>query len=126
MDAFFTTRHCWFDSREPWFRDGQRCCPWADYYPQNYGWDEDPNVAEMMSVAPATHPTDRRDRVQRIGRSFHNGRQPLTEAEQRSGEGLHFNEQFSRAMEVDPVLHRMERMERDALHQSGRDPDPGK
>ena len=52
MDAFFTTRHCWFDSREPWFRDGQRCCPWADYYPQNYGWDEDPNVAEMMSVAP--------------------------------------------------------------------------
>ena len=102
MDAFFTTRHCWFDSREPWFRDGQRCCPWADYYPQNYGWDEDPNVAEMMSVAPATHPTDRRDRVQRIGRSFHNGRQPLTEAEQRSGEGLHFNEQFSRAMEVDP------------------------
>ena len=25
-----------------------------------------------------------------------------------------------------PVLHRMERMERDALHQSGRDPDPGK
>ena len=27
MDAFFTTRHCWFDSREPWFRDGQRCCP---------------------------------------------------------------------------------------------------
>lgn len=102
MDAFFTTRHCWFDSREPWFRDGHKCCPWADYYPQGYGWDEDPQKAEMVSVAPATHPTDRKDGVRRVGRSFHDGKQPLTKAEQRSGEGLHFNEQFSRAMELDP------------------------
>ena len=38
MAGFFTVRHSWFCSAWDWFGDGHDKCPWADIYPQKYGW----------------------------------------------------------------------------------------
>lgn len=94
---FFTARQAWFNSKEAWFGDGKDKCPWADVYPQKYGWHESPDKPEMISVSPATHPIN----IPRIGRSYHNGAQPGPEGRD-SGAGLCFEEQFSMAMETDP------------------------
>ncbi|MDR1865674.1 MAG: Ig-like domain-containing protein [Bacteroidales bacterium] len=90
---FFTIRHSWFDSRGAWFGNGKDKWTWADYYPQTFGWHESQSKAEQISVAAATHPTSN------IGRSYSNGNQP---AVHKSGEGAFFNEQWTRALEVDP------------------------
>ncbi|MDR1153783.1 MAG: Ig-like domain-containing protein [Bacteroidales bacterium] len=91
--SFFTLRDSWFDSRGAWFGNGRDKWPWADYYPQGFGWHESAGKAEHISVAAATHPTSN------IGRSYSNGQQPATF---RSGEGLFFGEQWRRALEVKP------------------------
>jgi hypothetical protein len=90
---FFTLRESWFDSRDGWFGIGKDKWPWADYYPQGFGWHENAGIAEQISVAAATHP------ISNIGRSYSNGRQP---AVFNSGEGLFFGEQWRRALEVKP------------------------
>ncbi|MDR2956521.1 MAG: hypothetical protein LBV43_15720 [Prevotella sp.] len=91
----FTVRRTWFASSWDWFGDGKDKWTWADLYPQQPGWHENPDIPEEISVCAATHPTSN------IGRSFHNGKQPEPK-DFRSGEGLYFAEQFDRALEVDP------------------------
>jgi hypothetical protein len=92
--SFFTIRRAWFDSnRNGWFGDGKDKWTWGDYYPQKYGWHENAGKAEEISVAVATHPTSN------IGRSYSKGSQPAT---LQSGKGLFFDEQWERALEVDP------------------------
>ena len=62
------------------------------------GWDQ-PGVAEMVPVAVGQHP------LSNIGRSFHNGKQPPTndyDVTEFTNQGLHFAEQWQRALEVDP------------------------
>lgn len=100
--GFFTIRHSWAWSRnvrtnQPtgWFGDGRDKWPWLDHHPQRPGWHEDPSIPEQISVCVAQHPTSN------IGRSFHNGRQP-PEEEWRTRHGLCFQEQWERALEVDP------------------------
>ena len=100
MAGFFTVRHSWFCSAWDWFGDGHDKCPWADIYPQKYGWHDRPDKPEMIAVSPATHPIVTND-MKQVGRSYHDGAQPDKE-HWRSGEGLCFREQFERAMEVDP------------------------
>jgi hypothetical protein len=92
---FFTLRESWFGSQSSWFGNGKDKWPWADYYPQGYGWHEYPSKAEQISVSVATHPTSN------IGRSYSNGSQPVIP---RSDEGLFFAEQWRRALEVNPEL----------------------
>ena len=101
MADFFTVRHSWFCSAWDWFGDGKDRCPWADIYPQKYGWHDSPDKAEMIAVSPATHPIVDYGNMKQVGRSYHNGVQPDPE-HQRSGEGLCFAEQFEHAMECDP------------------------
>lgn len=89
---FFTWRYSWAWDAGPgkW--------QWIDAFPQDAGLDEN-GAVEQMPVAVASHPTSN------IGRSFHNGKQPpldkfaLTST---YNEGLHFAEQWKRALEVDP------------------------
>ena len=100
MAGFFTVRHSWFCSAWDWFGDGHDKCPWADIYPQKYGWHDRPDKPEMIAVSPATHPIVTND-MKQVGRSYHDGAQPDKE-HWRSGEELCFREQFERAMEVDP------------------------
>lgn len=91
---FFNVRQSWAWSKDQeWFADGKDKWPWLDHAPQSYGWHESPDKAEEVSVSLAQHP------MSNIGRSFHNGKEPEIK---QTGKGLYFEEQWKRALEVDP------------------------
>ncbi len=96
IEDFFTIRRSWAWSAAPWFGDGYNAWPWLDHTPQQYGWVEE-GVPEQLPVAVAQHATTN------IGRSHHDGQQPPPE-EQRPELGLYFQEQWERALEVDPQV----------------------
>lgn len=94
--AFFTIRRSWAWTRpKGWFGNGKDKWPWIDHSPQTPGWHKRPDQPEQIPVAPAEHPT------KNIGRSFHDGRQPPS-SKRHPGRGLYFQEQWERALEVDP------------------------
>lgn len=96
MRNFFTLRQSWAWSKgQEWFGDGKDKWTWLDHSPQSYGWHDSPDKPEQVSVSVAQHP------VTNIGRSFHNGKQPKPENFE-TKRGLYFNEQWQRALEVDP------------------------
>lgn len=95
---FFTIKYCWSSTKtttEPnhW--------QWLDNFPQDYGWSTDPKVPEQMTVSVAEHPGTLR------GNSFHANIEPpindnyVTEF---TGQGLHFEEQWKRGLEIDPSV----------------------
>lgn len=96
---FFSLRQSWAWTSLPWYNDGRDEWPWVDHFPQAVGWHENRQRAEQVPVAVAQHP------LSNIGRSFHQFHQPATDARDLTpvtGEGLFFQEQWSRALEVDP------------------------
>lgn len=94
IGAFFSVRQSWAWSKgQKWFGDGKDKWTWLDHTPQSYGWHESKDRPEQISVAVAEHP------VSNIGRSFHNGKQPEKPSTEK---GLYFEEQWKRALEVDP------------------------
>jgi hypothetical protein len=96
LREFFTVRESWAWTRgHKWFADGRDKWPWLDNHPQTFGWHEDPQTPEQISVCVAQHPTSN------IGRSFHHRRQPPT-GQTRPGEGLCFAEQWQQALQVAP------------------------
>ena len=96
LREFFTVRRSWaWTHPDGWFGDGKDKWPWLDNSPQNYGWHDDKTVPEEIAVAVAQHPTTN------IGRSYHAGHEP-PEAQQDSGRGVYFEEQFKRALDVKP------------------------
>ena len=93
---FFTFRQSWaWTEGQEWFGDGKDRWPWLDHTPQQYGWHDDPGSPEQIAVATAEHP------VSNIGRSHHDGLQPAPDSVD-SGAGRYFDEQWRRALEVDP------------------------
>jgi len=86
----------------PWYQScpyGKDKWPWVDHYPQAIGWHDNPQEKEMVPVAVAQHP------LSNIGRSFHHYNQPETDKYDLTpftDQGLCFEEQWSRALEVDP------------------------
>lgn len=99
IQDFFTIRKSWAWDSLPWYgENGYHRWPWVAHYPQCIGWDE-PGKAEMIPVAVGQHP------LSNIGRSFHQGQQPPTNEYDLTAFtelGLHFSEQWQRALEVDP------------------------
>jgi len=99
---FFSIRQSWAWTSLPWYQScpyGKDKWPWVDHYPQSVGWHESPDRAEMVPVAVGQHP------LSNIGRSFHNYNQPQADKYDLTpftGQGLCFEEQWSRALEVDP------------------------
>ena len=74
---------------------------WIDTFPQDYGWDVNPSVAEQIPVAVASHATNNR------GSSYSGGTQPAVDELRLSrftGTGRHFDEQWTRVHQVDPEL----------------------
>lgn len=74
---------------------------WIDTYPQDYGWSASPDKPEQIPVAAASHATNN------MGKSFHNGKQPEVHPDYTtdfSAQGLHFEEQWKRAHQVDPQV----------------------
>ncbi len=96
--GFFTFRESWaWTSPKDWFGDGRDKWAWLDHTPQQPGWHESREKPEQICVAVAEHP------VSNIGRSFHDGHEPPPEAAD-PAHGLHFAEQWKRALDVDPEL----------------------
>ena len=98
-DNFFTLRKSWAWDSLAWYGEqGYHRWPWVAHYPQCIGWDQ-PGVAEQVPVAVGQHP------LSGIGRSFHDGQEPPTDeydVTPFTPQGLHFAEQWKRALEVDP------------------------
>jgi len=93
---FFSIRRSWAYSKpDSWFGDGKDKWPWIDLAPQGYGWHENKRMAEFVPVATASHP------VNSVGRSHKDGRQPPPE-KQNPDIGTYFQEQWDRALKVDP------------------------
>tara|TARA_R110002049_G_scaffold247417_1_gene421641 strand:- start:16144 stop:17835 length:1692 start_codon:yes stop_codon:yes gene_type:complete len=99
IENFFNLKQSWAWTSLPWYKEGQNEWPWIDHYPQAISWHNHPSEKEMIPVAVAQHP------LSNIGRSFHDFHQPernqydLTPF---TNEGLFFQEQWNRALEVDP------------------------
>ena len=94
---FFTIRQSWAWTTLRWYDDGHDEWPWVDHYPQSVGWHESPDRAEY--VASAQHP------LSNIGRSFRDGVEPehdRYDATTDTDKGLYFDQQWQRALEVDP------------------------
>ncbi len=96
MASFFTFRQSWaWSDPNGWFGDGKDKWPWLESTPQKYGWHESPEAPEQIAVAVAQHPTSN------LGRSHSQGVQPPP-AQQKPEQGIYFQEQWDRALEVDP------------------------
>jgi hypothetical protein len=96
---FFSLRQSWAWTSLPWYDDGKDEWPWVDHFPQTIGWHEDPTIPENVPVAAGQHP------FSNIGRSFHQFHQPAVDQYDLTpytDQGLHFQEQWDRALEVDP------------------------
>lgn len=101
IQNFFTIRQSWAWNSLPWYRDGHDQWPWLAHYPQPYGWNRSPQEREAVPVGVAEHP------LSAIGRSFHDGHEPATnqyDVTPVTAQGLFFQEQWNRALAVDPEL----------------------
>lgn len=99
IENFFSIRQSWAWTSLPWYDNGKDEWPWVDHYPQAIGWHESPDEKEMVPVAVGQHP------LSNIGRSFHLFHQPETDQydlTKFTPQGLCFQEQWNRALEVDP------------------------
>jgi len=95
---FFTIKYSWAWTDT---KNKPNHWQWLDTYPQDYGWSTDPTVPEQIVVSVASHPT------RTMGSSYHNNSQPLVNNQyvtDFTGQGLHFAEQWTRALEVDPKV----------------------
>jgi len=96
LQNFFTFRKCW-----AWGTSSDdNSWSWYEYAPQTHSWSGEPEVPECVSVSVAGHPTQNR------GRSYTStGGQPAFDQYHLTpytGQGLHFAEQWERALELDP------------------------
>jgi len=74
---------------------------WIDTTPQDYGWSINSATPEQICVSVASHPNSS------IGKSYSNGKQPTVNSDYLTdftGQGLHFAEQWKRALTVDPPV----------------------
>lgn len=96
---FFTIRQSWAWTTLKWYDNGHDEWPWVDHYPQSVGWHESPDRPEYVPVAVAQHP------LSNIGRSFKDGVEPERneyDVTLVTDRGLYFDQQWQRALEVDP------------------------
>lgn len=95
---FFTIRKSWAWTNT---RDEPDHWQWLDKFPQDFGWSERPGIPEQITVSTAHHP------MNPLGKSFHDGKQPPVLDDyttEYTDLGLQFDEQWSRAHEVDPQV----------------------
>ena len=97
VKSFFTIKYSWAWTN-PFTRNQWQ---WLDLHPQDYAWSSDRSVADQIPVGVASHPNNS------IGTSYSGGSQPTVNADYRTnvtGQGAHFNEQWIRALQVDPSV----------------------
>jgi hypothetical protein len=95
---FFTIRKSWAWTNA---REEPDHWQWLDKYSQDYGWSIGPEIPEQITVSTAHHPQNP------LGKSYHDGAQPPVLEDyttEFTDQGLQFEEQWSRAHEVDPQV----------------------
>lgn len=101
VKSFFSRRQSWaWSNADGWYGNGKGKWPWLDNTPQQPGYSPAGKL-EQIVVGTAQHPTANQ------GKSFHNGKEPPVNEYGITKEtrlGLHFAEQWKRALEVDPPL----------------------
>lgn len=99
---FFTIKYSWAWTKT---NENPNHWQWIDTTPQDYGWSKDPNTPQQIPVSVAGHPMH-------VGHGLHgssrsNGVQPPVNeyhVAATTGHGAHFQEQWERALEVDPEI----------------------
>lgn len=111
IQSFFTRRKSWANTKDAWYTasNGNGCWPWADMFPQGEGKSENGELEQMIVMSGfwsnGSYGTN-------AGRSYtYADGEPDTEGfgfdlveRGISGKGLAFEEQFRRAIEVDPDI----------------------
>lgn len=95
---FFTWRYSW-QFTEAKAQPGH--WQWFDTSPQDYGWVNDPNKPEQIPVAVASHPVFGVGKSNVGGRGAAVNRYYITPV---TSQGRYFNEQWKRALTVDPTV----------------------
>ena len=102
IKSFFTWRHSWFETDpDGWFGDGRGKWPWRDRTPQQPGLAPSGEV-EQVAVGVASHPIG-----ENIGRSYANATRVRLDKHDMTttyDQGIQFEEQWQRALEIDPPL----------------------
>lgn len=94
LKSYFTVRGSWA------WRPGEDEWGWLEREPQQGGWHGSPDNLEQVPVSPGSHPhIDGGGN----GKSYHRGSQPLP-ADYNSDLGIKFNNQWRRALELDPPV----------------------
>jgi hypothetical protein len=100
VKAFFTIRRSWVGSTNS--AQMENHWPWLNWTPQTWGWTGTPTNKEQVSVSVAFHPANPR------GQSWTSANgQPPSDASYNNaftGRGLHAQEQWERALSVDPKI----------------------
>ena len=95
---FFTIKYSWAWTNA---KTEPNHWQWLDTYPQDYGWSTDPAIPEQICVSVASHPNNS------IGNSYSSGMEPTVNSDYLTaytGQGLHFAEQWKRALTIDPPI----------------------
>jgi hypothetical protein len=100
VKAFFTIRRSWVGSTD--ITKMENHWPWLNWTPQTWGWSGSKDNKDQVAVAAAFHPENPR------GQSFTtaNGQPPVDSSYNTAftGRGLHAQEQWDRALSVDPKI----------------------
>lgn len=98
VKSFFTIKYSWAWTNT---KSEPNHWQWLDFYPQDWGWNTNPNVPEQLTVSVAHHPETH------LGKSYSKGKQPEVDKDYLTpftGLGIQFQEQWSRVFEVDPQV----------------------
>lgn len=99
---FFTVKYSWAWTKT---NENPNHWQWVDTTPQDYGWSKDPSIAEQIPVSVAGHPVQLGHGL--YGTSRSDGKQPKVNeyyVTETTGQGEHFQEQWNRALEVNPEI----------------------
>ncbi|TMM30631.1 hypothetical protein FDT66_07660 [Polaribacter aestuariivivens] len=99
---FFTIKYSWAWTKT---NENPNHWQWVDTTPQDYGWSKSPDIPEQIPVSVAGHPVELGHGL--YGTSRSNGKQPKVNkyyVAPITGEGAHFQEQWDRALEVNPEI----------------------
>ena len=99
---FFNVKYSWAWTKT---NENPNHWQWLDTTPQDYGWNKDPTIPEQIPVSVAGHPVQLGHGL--YGTSRSSGKQPKVNeyyVTETTGEGAHFQEQWNRALEVDPEV----------------------
>ena len=102
LRKFFNIKYSWAWTKS---KENPNHWQWLDTTPQDYGWSKDPSVPEQIPVSVAGHPVQLGHGL--YGKSRENGKQPKVNeyyVTETTGQGEHFQEQWNRALEVDPEI----------------------